>query len=215
MHGHSDRIANRQTGLDRRRRNPCYALLEDFLIDFGCIIVGSCSTVASALVMVQTGGFDFAVLDVNLGGEMSYPIADVLAKRQVPFLFVSGYGQAGVPPGHRGRKLCIKPFTQDDLATVLVAMLSETDVPARMGRLGGLSADRAAKKFRSLAEAEPNVVLIDHPVKLANHRRVGPSEIAVRSAVSRTFRSFEEKRARQPPPAALERCIMAAPRSYR
>jgi hypothetical protein len=47
---------------------------------------------------------DLAVLDVNLGDEKVYPVADALAERDVPFVFLTGYGSEMLPPAHRGRR---------------------------------------------------------------------------------------------------------------
>src|SRR5450755_3793242 len=66
-------------------------LLQDMLADLGCVVVGPAASINEALVMIDAEAFDVAVLDVNLNGKMSYPIADVLASRGVPFLFSTGY----------------------------------------------------------------------------------------------------------------------------
>ena len=59
-------------------------LLVDMLDDLGCAIVGPATSVNQALAMIDAEAIDAAVLDVNLNGQMSYPIADVLAARGVP-----------------------------------------------------------------------------------------------------------------------------------
>jgi CheY-like chemotaxis protein len=66
-------------------------LLEDMLADFGCAVVGPAAGVNQALAMLDAEAFDAAVLDVNLKGQKSYPIADTLAARGVPFVFSTGY----------------------------------------------------------------------------------------------------------------------------
>ena len=61
-------------------------------------MVGPASTVAAALRLI--GGdcaIDLGLLDINLKGEMAYPVADALAERGIPFAFVTGYGKAVVP----------------------------------------------------------------------------------------------------------------------
>jgi two-component SAPR family response regulator len=69
-------------------------MMEDLLADLGCEVVGSCDSIASALEWLDgaKGGLDGAVLDVNLGGELVYPVAEALAARQIPFAFTTGYG---------------------------------------------------------------------------------------------------------------------------
>jgi DNA-binding response OmpR family regulator len=96
-------------------------MIEDFLIEFGCTPVGPCGTVERALNAVAAETFDVALLDVNLDGEMVYPVANALVERHIPFLFLSGYGEAAILPGHADWKVCVKPFTGNDLAAMLTA----------------------------------------------------------------------------------------------
>jgi hypothetical protein len=64
------------------------------------------------------------VLDVNLRGKKVYPIAEALSDRHIPFLFVSGYGDDAIPPGHDTWKVCAKPFKGNDLVRMLSAALA-------------------------------------------------------------------------------------------
>jgi CheY-like chemotaxis protein len=98
-------------------------LIEELLADLGCSTLGPCGSLGKALEAAQTGTFDLAVLDVNLGGEMVYPVAEALAERHIPFLFLSGYGDEAVPPGHAEWKVCAKPFKADYLAEMLSAVV--------------------------------------------------------------------------------------------
>src|SRR6202045_5470871 len=66
-------------------------LLEDMLADLGCAVVGPAAHVNQALAMLDAEAIDAAVLDVNLQGQKSYPIADAIAARGVPFAFSTGY----------------------------------------------------------------------------------------------------------------------------
>lgn len=100
-------------------------LIEDLLADLGCITVGPFRSVAHALEAARTEDLDLAVLDVNLDGERVYPVAEMLADRHIPFLFLSGYGEEAIPPGHSEWKVCAKPFKSE----VLVHMLSAVLVP--------------------------------------------------------------------------------------
>jgi DNA-binding response OmpR family regulator len=98
-------------------------LIEDLMAELGCSTVGPCGSVAMALDTIRTESFDLAVLDVNLDGELVYPVAEALAERQIPFLFLSGYGDEAIPPGHRDWRVCAKPFRADDLANMMSAAL--------------------------------------------------------------------------------------------
>jgi CheY-like chemotaxis protein len=98
-------------------------LIEDTLIEFGCIPVGPYSSVAKVLEAVGSKPFDLALLDVILNGEEVYPVAYELAVRDIPFLFLSDYGDIPLPPGLSGRRICAKPFKVNDLAVMLSAVM--------------------------------------------------------------------------------------------
>ena len=71
-------------------------LLEDMLAELGHTVIGPVARVKKALDMIQREEIDLAILDVNINGEETYPIADVLAARDVPFFFSTGYGKKGL-----------------------------------------------------------------------------------------------------------------------
>ena len=98
-------------------------LIEDLLMDLGCSTLGPCGSVPVALDVVRTEAFDLAILDVNLAGKKVYPVADALAERNIPFLFLSGYGEGALPDGHPDWRVCAKPFKTDDLAVMMSAAL--------------------------------------------------------------------------------------------
>ena len=86
-------------------------LIEDILLDLDCVVIGPVGTVAQALALLHHEEIDGALLDVNLGGgERSYPVADALAARNVPFVFVTGYGEAGVEGRYAPVTVLQKPF---------------------------------------------------------------------------------------------------------
>ncbi len=99
-------------------------LLESMLESLGCEIVGVAGSVAEALDRIDTvsDGADAAILDVNLGGEMVYPVADALQARGLPFLFATGYGQYGVGDLYPRNIVLAKPYTTPMLAQALVEM---------------------------------------------------------------------------------------------
>lgn len=69
-------------------------MVEDMLGDLGCEVAGSFGAVDDALAYLGGGGPrpDGAVLDINIGGEMVFPVAEALRERGVPFVFATGYG---------------------------------------------------------------------------------------------------------------------------
>ena len=97
-------------------------LLEDMLADFGCSVVGPAPTIAEAMPLAMDGAIDAAVLDLNLGGHPSFPVADALKARGVPFIFASGYGQTGLAEAHRDAPVLQKPFRQADLERALMGL---------------------------------------------------------------------------------------------
>ncbi len=99
-------------------------LIEEFLADLGCTTIGPCGSVAMALEAIRTEELDMAVLDVNLGGETVYPVADALASRAIPFLFLSGYGDGALQPRHSKWRVCAKPFTGVQLAEMVAKTLT-------------------------------------------------------------------------------------------
>jgi CheY-like chemotaxis protein len=98
-------------------------VIEDFLLECGCIIVGPCGKVTGALEVISAEPIDLAILDVNLAGETVYPVAYALAERGIPFLFTSGYGDEAMPAEHPDWKVCAKPFRRDELIAMLLLTL--------------------------------------------------------------------------------------------
>jgi CheY-like chemotaxis protein len=94
-------------------------LLEDLLGDFGCEIAGYASRLRDAVEKAKTLSFDIAVLDVNLAGEHTFPVADILLRRGVPFVFVTGYGTMSLPESFQRAPLLQKPFQQHNLERAL------------------------------------------------------------------------------------------------
>ena len=100
-------------------------LLEDMLTEIGCTPVGPATRVESALELVESGDFDVAILDVNLNGNDSYPIADALAEHALPFVFASGYSAEGLKGEYRAVPSLRKPFQQQELEKTLSAALRQ------------------------------------------------------------------------------------------
>jgi CheY-like chemotaxis protein len=100
-------------------------MLEDILSDLGCILAGSADTVASALSKIaDISTIDAAILDVHLGGETVFPVADALVHRRVPFVFSTGFGPADLAVRYPGSPLLAKPYPPEALGEVLAEMRS-------------------------------------------------------------------------------------------
>lgn len=84
--------------------------LEQDLLDAGYTTVGPARSLQAAQKAVVDESFHFAILDINLNGELAYPVADELARRGVPFIFVSGYGTESIPEEYRAFPRLSKPY---------------------------------------------------------------------------------------------------------
>ena len=100
-------------------------LIEDTLLDIGAEVVGPAAGVRPALRLANEAPIDAAILDVNIRGGNSYPVADVLAERGIPFLFCTGYSDWALEERHRDRPRLSKPYTAKDLENQVLQLLSE------------------------------------------------------------------------------------------
>jgi CheY-like chemotaxis protein len=90
-------------------------VIEDMIHDGGDEMVGSACRLSDALVLAQETQADVALLDINLGGALAYPVADVLRQRGVPIVFTTGYGSAGLIERFQDCPMLDKPFDQYSL----------------------------------------------------------------------------------------------------
>ena len=98
-------------------------LLEDMLADIGYDVAGAVGTIKEATALATSGDFSAAILDVNLDGQEIYPVAEILTKRKVPFVFVTGYGERSLPEPYRDRPTLPKPFQADQLQAILAGLV--------------------------------------------------------------------------------------------
>lgn len=94
-------------------------LVEDMLDLMGYEVSDSAATLEDGILAAARGDFDVAMLDVNLRGKMSFPIADLLTERQIPFVFVSGYSTKGIEPRFVGSPALQKPYPIEALEQIL------------------------------------------------------------------------------------------------
>lgn len=99
--------------------------LQDRLADLGAKVVGPVAAVSAALQAIEVTLPDAAVLDVNLRGEMSTPVAAVLSGADVPFVVVTGYSRRQLDPELRRAPILPKPVSPCELAVVLERLLRE------------------------------------------------------------------------------------------
>jgi len=103
--------------------------IEMALEDLECSAINAAATVAEALALLGKHGFDAAILDVNLGGEKSYPVADALARLDIPFVFSTGYSDHGDRPDLEDRPVLRKPYTREALIAVFESLFPDKPLP--------------------------------------------------------------------------------------
>ncbi len=96
-------------------------MIEDMLADLGCKSVTSAATVDKALALIEPQAFDVALLDLNLDGNDSHPVADALSAHGVPFVYAIGNTGHNWRDGYAGRPLK-KPFKFEDLVAILARL---------------------------------------------------------------------------------------------
>ncbi|MDF0697139.1 response regulator [Rhizobium sp. MC63] len=104
-------------------------LIEDMLEDLGCRIAASVARLPEACAAAAGSEFDLAVLDVNLAGQPSFPVAEILRKRGIPFMFSTGYGSASLPQEYAGCPVISKPFSAEDLKQEMTVAIRARILP--------------------------------------------------------------------------------------
>ncbi|GAB6194768.1 response regulator [Lysobacter xanthus] len=105
--------------------------LSDVLGDAGAVVLGPVATVEDALALVErVPEMDGAVLDVNLGDEVVYPVADALTARGIPFLFSTANDPGRLPERFARVPVCRKPFEIDTIHAAVAALRG--DPPRRV-----------------------------------------------------------------------------------
>ena len=96
--------------------------IEDILGDLGCSVIGVAINLEQGLALAHSANFDFAVLDINLGGQMSFPVADLLRQRNIRFLFISGYTSDALVEEYRNEVRLQKPIRIPDLTDAIARL---------------------------------------------------------------------------------------------
>jgi CheY-like chemotaxis protein len=94
-------------------------LVKDMLEDLGHELVKVANRLEDAVAAARTEIMDLAILDLNLGGVLTYPAADALAERGIPFIFATGYGSGGLKEAYSGRPTLKKPFDTEALGQAI------------------------------------------------------------------------------------------------
>jgi DNA-binding response OmpR family regulator len=99
-------------------------LMEDWLVELGCEVVGPACSVEQGLDMAGRTQLDGAILDVNLAGDNSYVLANALKQKGVPFAFATGDGSIDQEAGIADPILLSKPFDFEEVKAVLGKLLA-------------------------------------------------------------------------------------------
>lgn len=94
-------------------------LMEDFLLELGHTVIGPMTRLETAMKAAAEEDADFGILDVNLSGQTSYPVAETLQGRNIPFVFATAYDTEGVRDDFREVGILRKPVALEDLRAVL------------------------------------------------------------------------------------------------
>jgi CheY-like chemotaxis protein len=97
-------------------------ILHEFLEDLGCVVIGPSHSLSEALSLARNAAIDVALIDVNLHTVEAFPVADVLAERGIPFVFMSGDGNIN-SKHHAGQPVLGKPFAMQEVPSALHSAL--------------------------------------------------------------------------------------------
>jgi CheY-like chemotaxis protein len=99
-------------------------MLAEMVEELGHRVVAEAGNVKDGQALAGSAVFDLALLDINLDGRCISPVAEIIARRDLPFLFVSGYGPAGRPEQFSDRPVLQKPVPISKLGEAIDSMLS-------------------------------------------------------------------------------------------
>ena len=100
-------------------------MLAGMVEELGHRVAGEAGCLREACLMAETAEFDLAMLDVNLGGYTVGPVAEIIARRGLPILFVTGYALTALPNGFGDRPMIQKPFALPKLRDAIDVALSD------------------------------------------------------------------------------------------
>ena len=96
-------------------------MLEDRLNASGYSVIKA-ARLAKCLELAESATIDMAILDINLAGEESFPVAVVLRRRGIPGVGAAGYGDLDLPEAWRNEKVLQKPYDSRQLTEALTAL---------------------------------------------------------------------------------------------
>ncbi|WP_247973233.1 response regulator [Bradyrhizobium sp. 195] len=94
-------------------------MIADMIAELGHRVVAEAGSIEDAQPIAEASQFDFAILDINVGGHLILPIVRALEERKLPFLLASGYAASGLPEPFRSRPMLRKPFMIEQLGKAI------------------------------------------------------------------------------------------------
>ena len=98
------------------------------LEDQGSDVIGPFPDLESSLLNLETARIDVAVLDIHLGKELIYPVADRLEQARIPFVFATGANESAIPDRFSRVRRLLKPFSLEELAVELAILVADRKV---------------------------------------------------------------------------------------
>ena len=105
-------------------------MIENMLADLGHQLTAVADRVEEALQTAINGIFDLALLDLTLAGTTTYPVAEMLRRRGIPFAFLTGHDPGDVETDYAGVPILQKPFRRDGLAGIISRLVTECRLSA-------------------------------------------------------------------------------------
>jgi PAS domain S-box-containing protein len=105
-------------------------MMRDLVTEIGYFVAGPFCTLNEAMSAASANRFDVALIDVNLGGEYAYPLAEQLTEQGVPVIFLTGYDQGGIDPQFSQIPVLQKPVDREVVEQALRGALAEAQGPA-------------------------------------------------------------------------------------
>ncbi len=104
--------------------DPLIAMMvEDMLTDLGLTVIGPAGKLEEALALAASTTIDGALLDVHIHGGETFPLADLLSEKGIPFPFSTGSDGTSLPEKYRDTPTLLKPFMQEDVQQVLAELM--------------------------------------------------------------------------------------------
>src|SRR5258708_17014955 len=98
-------------------------MLAEMVEELGHRVVAKAGDMVAGQALAETAIFDLAILDINIAGDIITPVAEIIDRRGLPFIFVSGYGPPGRPEAFRGRPALPETLLKSELRRTLDALL--------------------------------------------------------------------------------------------